>query len=196
MPPKKRKAPRAATRQRPAGHDSNDEESPARSAKRKRLPHSEDLASAINQDNESLPADANAGNADATGADGMEANQAGEGDTTGKKALDTGLPPIIDVREMMENMVKRVNPVALEGTNCTLKVATLCSGTEAPIFALNMILDALQAKGSGGVFKVEHKFSCEIEPYKQGFIRRNTPPGTLICRDVVEMAATAPAGKA
>jgi hypothetical protein len=126
----------------------------------------------------------------------LDGKQAGKADTTGKTGLDTSLPPIYDVREMMEDMVQRLDPAALQGTGCTLKVATLCSGTEAPLFALNMILDALQAKGSGGIFKVEHKFSCEIEPYKQGFISRNTPPGTLIFRDVVEIAAAAPAGKA
>lgn len=202
MPPQKRKASRAVTTQRPANQGSNDEEPPAPSTKRPRLLlRGETPASTIGQDAESLPADAASGNYDAAGTGGAEAgppggNRTGKADNSGKKGLDTSLPPIHDVREMMEDMVKCLDPAALKQTHCKLEVGTLCSGTEAPIFALNMILDALQAKGSDGVYEVEHKFSCEIEPYKQGFIHRNTPPGTLIFRNVVEMAAAARTGEA
>jgi len=34
----------------------------------------------------------------------------------------------------------------------------------------------------------EHLYSCEIEPFKQAFIRRNVDSSTIIFRDVVEMA--------
>ncbi|KAK4042658.1 hypothetical protein C8A01DRAFT_13781 [Parachaetomium inaequale] len=98
---------------------------------------------------------------------------------------------------MFEDMVARLDPIALKESPITLNVATLCSGTEAPIFGLNLIQDALEANGYGAGFEFEHLFSCEIEPFKQGFIRRNLPPGTLIFRDVVELASAAgSAGKA
>ncbi|KAK4244108.1 hypothetical protein C7999DRAFT_17603 [Corynascus novoguineensis] len=97
---------------------------------------------------------------------------------------------------MFEDMVARLNPIDLKGASIRLNVATLCSGTEAPIFALDLIRDALVTQGFGVEFELNHLFSCEIEPFKQGFIRRNLPPGTLIFRDVVELASTALTGKA
>ncbi|SPQ26641.1 974c9426-7b5b-4dd5-b544-610f3acf48df [Thermothielavioides terrestris] len=103
--------------------------------------------------------------------------------------IDTSLPPMSDVREMFEDMVSRLGPGALQSNPVKLNVATLCSGTDAPIFALNLIQDAMQALGFGAGFEFEHLFSCEIEPFKQGFIRRNLPHGTLIFRDVVELAS-------
>ncbi|KAH6842581.1 hypothetical protein B0I37DRAFT_393104 [Chaetomium sp. MPI-CAGE-AT-0009] len=96
----------------------------------------------------------------------------------------------------MEDMVGRLNPTALKEIHFRLNVATLCSGTEAPIFGLDLIHDALLAKGSGPSFDMKHLFSCEIEPYKQGFISRNLPPDTLIFRDVVELATEGLTGKA
>ncbi|KAH6617255.1 hypothetical protein F5144DRAFT_498768 [Chaetomium tenue] len=97
---------------------------------------------------------------------------------------------------MMEDMVKRLRLVALQKSHFMLKVATLCSGTEAPIFALNMALQHLKAINPHGVYEVEHIFSSEIEPFKQGFIYRNIPPGILLFRDAVEMATAASNGEA
>ncbi|AEO59218.1 hypothetical protein MYCTH_2307313 [Thermothelomyces thermophilus ATCC 42464] len=97
---------------------------------------------------------------------------------------------------MFEDMVARVEPVSLKESPVRLNVATLCSGTDAPIFALSLIQEALVTHGFGAGFEFQHLFSCEIEPFKQGFIRRNLPPGTLIFRDVVELASTALTGKA
>ncbi|EAQ84686.1 hypothetical protein CHGG_08700 [Chaetomium globosum CBS 148.51] len=96
----------------------------------------------------------------------------------------------------MEDMVKRFGPVALQKSQFKLKVATLCSGTEAPIFALNMLLQYFKAINPHGVYEVEHIFSCEIEPFKQGFIYRNIPPGIILFRDAGEMATAAPNGEA
>ncbi|KAL2198168.1 hypothetical protein P885DRAFT_34567 [Corynascus similis CBS 632.67] len=97
---------------------------------------------------------------------------------------------------MFEDMIARINPIDLKGASIRLNVATLCSGTDAPIFALDLVRDALVTQGFGVELELNHLFSCEIEPFKQGFIRRNLPPGTLIFRDVVELASTAPTGKA
>ncbi|KAK4126664.1 hypothetical protein N657DRAFT_170818 [Parathielavia appendiculata] len=115
---------------------------------------------------------------------------------TKQRAINTNLPPVSDPREMFVEMIKRLDPATLKEYPLKLKVATICSGTDAPIFALHLILDALETAGFGPGFDLKHVFSCEIEPYKQGFIRRNLPPGTLIFRDVIELASVSPDGKA
>jgi hypothetical protein len=156
------------------------------------------LAASDGEDIESSPADADSGSTGAN--DAMDADPSAGGDAGGnsdkksKGGIDFSLPPISDVREMFKDMVARLGPVALKESPITLKVATLCSGTEAPIFGLNLIQDALEANRLGAGFEFEHLFSCEIEPFKQGFIRRNLPPGTLIFRDVVELASAAGSG--
>lgn len=110
--------------------------------------------------------------------------------------IDNGLRPIWDVREMFEDMVNNLKPTKLAERPIKLNIATLCSGTDAPIFALDMLQDAMQVLGFGTPFDFKHLLSCEIEPFKQGFIRRNLAPDTLIFRDVVELAMASPKGKA
>lgn len=105
--------------------------------------------------------------------------------------IDYSLPPISDVREMFADMVQRLGPKAVTERAVDLNVATLCSGTEAPIFALRMIREAMEAMSPDATLEFKHLFSCEIEPFKQGFIRRNLPEETLIFRDVVELAIIA-----
>lgn len=84
-------------------------------------------------------------------------------------------------------MVTRV-PIVGKKT-IRLRVATVCSGTDAPLIALGLLDDAFVTMGQGQKFVVDHVFSCEIEPFKQGFIRRNVESGVLIFRDVVELAS-------
>jgi hypothetical protein len=83
-----------------------------------------------------------------------------------------------------------------------LRVATMCSGTESPILALDMIQNAIrdaiaqsdeecwsawrQSTADGPWFPVEHVFSCEIEPFKQAYIERNFHP-PLLFRDIREL---------
>jgi hypothetical protein len=111
-------------------------------------------------------------------------------DSRPKADLDKDSPPISNIRDMFEDMVKQDKFVALRGQPVKLKVATLCSGTDAPIFALRMIQDAMQVAGFGMALEFDHLFSCEIEPEKQGFIRRNLGADTLIFRDVFELATS------
>lgn len=66
-----------------------------------------------------------------------------------------------------------------------LRVATMCSGTEAPIIALQKISKAL-LEDHQREFKFESVFSCEIEPFKQAYIERNFKPPILF-RDVCEL---------
>ena len=68
--------------------------------------------------------------------------------------------------------------------NMRLFIATMCSGTESPIFALNMIASELLDRGVK--FKYKHVFSAEIEPFKEQFIERNCHPPTLY-RDITEL---------
>ena len=84
-----------------------------------------------------------------------------------------------------------------------LQVATMCSGTESPILALNMICEGIKLSSvapftillmllligltSRGVeFQIEHMFSAEIEPFKQAYIERNFRPPILF-RDIEEL---------
>lgn len=66
-----------------------------------------------------------------------------------------------------------------------LRIATMCSGTESPILALNLISEALKARGH--IFEFDHQFSAEIVPYKQAYIERNFSP-PIIFRDIKELS--------
>lgn len=59
------------------------------------------------------------------------------------------------------------------------------SGTESPLLALQLISRAIKEK-LGVQIKIEHVFSCEIEPFKQAYIERNFAPPILF-RDVCEL---------
>ena len=113
---------------------------------------------------------------------------------TGASKKETGLdsvkPPMSQVHDMFQDLLKRLKLDSLvgNGTPVFLNVATLCSGTDAPIFGLQQIQDAGRLLGLGDLVHFDHLYSCEIEPYKQGFLRRNMKNGTIIFRDVVEMA--------
>lgn len=86
-----------------------------------------------------------------------------------------------------------------------IRVATMCSGTESPILALDMLQKSIQefalvnkidyekkhninvcSDGQTNVLELEHVFSCEIEPYKQAYIERNFSPPILF-RDIREL---------
>jgi hypothetical protein len=44
------------------------------------------------------------------------------------------------------------------------------------------------ALGKGKALSVEHRYSCEIEAYKQRFISRNACPTGPIFQNVIQMA--------
>jgi len=133
------------------------------------------------------------------------------------------LPILSDPAAMFDDMVH--NSLCNNGTNVnalkpllqtlhgrSLKIATMCSGTESPVLALDMIKDAmdevcqhynLTIKDVDGqdvapTIQLEHVFSCEIEPFKQAYIQRNFQPKRLF-RDIRELgndqAHTAYGGK-
>jgi hypothetical protein len=83
---------------------------------------------------------------------------------------------------------------ANEGVEVT--IGTMCSGTDAPIFGLEELLRVFPSLRSGDDGNQEPKFlvfkhvmSCEIERYKQAFIRNNVRPDGPIFRDITEIAA-------
>jgi hypothetical protein len=136
------------------------------------------------------------------------------------------LEVISDIQHMFDDMIAR-NIVPSPDTpgripalisllqklhNRPLRVATMCSGTESPILALDMLQNAIrdavrqhpsiipipwssvESSSSSNttdipyekLFQVEHVFSCEIEPYKQAYIERNFHP-PLLFRDIREL---------
>jgi hypothetical protein len=111
------------------------------------------------------------------------------------------LPVLTKPQEMFDEMVAQAEArastkgSALEGHSLAelaqrlegrkLRVATMCSGTESPVLALDMISKSL-FKQCGVQLEMDHVFSCEIEPFKQAYIERNFAPPTLF-RDIREL---------
>ncbi|KAJ5988617.1 C-5 cytosine methyltransferase [Penicillium waksmanii] len=87
-----------------------------------------------------------------------------------------------------------------------LRVATVCSGTESPLLAMNMVKKgeyqvtlqnimhivlttlaaALEKLQTGLDLEFEHVFSCEIVAYRQAYIERTCRP-PLLFRDIKEL---------
>ncbi|KIY49972.1 hypothetical protein FISHEDRAFT_40207 [Fistulina hepatica ATCC 64428] len=100
----------------------------------------------------------------------------------------TSLPPINDIPAIFTDLVSRIPPikgVAEHIAGRKLRVATMCSGTESPLLALEMIQHSIEEL-HGVQLSIEHVFSCEIEPFKQAYIERNFQPPILF-RDVCEL---------
>ena len=103
-------------------------------------------------------------------------------------ADDMKLAPLSTMPEIFRDIVRR-NPelknVAEAFKGRKFRVATMCSGTESPLLALQLICEAMKDI-LGADLEVEHVFSCEIEPFKQAYIERNFHPPILF-RDVTEL---------
>ncbi|ORY13595.1 hypothetical protein BCR34DRAFT_648635 [Clohesyomyces aquaticus] len=106
-----------------------------------------------------------------------------------KLTWDFSNPPLNTIEEIFADLTAnamelglRVSLKKLNGS--PIRVATMFSGTESPIIALEMIANTLE-EGGAPAFKVEHLFSAEINPVKQGYIERNFAPPILF-RDVRE----------
>ena len=67
-----------------------------------------------------------------------------------------------------------------------LRIATVCSGTDAPILALEQLLLVLNNDKNEKI-QMEHVFSCENSKFKRDFIEETTNP-SLIFNDVVGLA--------
>lgn len=105
--------------------------------------------------------------------------------------LDPTEPPISDVHEIFHSIVGRAQelgfiPTEILGKGVDLRVFTMCSGTEAPIIAMDMI-NKSQRLLKLDTLNFRHLGSAEIEPEKQAFIERNFRPPVLF-RDVTEFS--------
>ena len=88
---------------------------------------------------------------------------------------------------MFTDMVKKLPELKdfIKALGRPLRVATMCSGTESPLLALDKIAAATESV-YGSKLGVDHVFSCEIEPFKQAYIERNFAPPILF-RDIREL---------
>lgn len=112
------------------------------------------------------------------------------------KGLDRGTSAVVSITEMFEALLIKAKETNFPATKqlfssnpIHLVVATVCSGTEAPLTALSLFKDAARNLFIDQILTYEHQFSCEIEPFKQAFIRRNHGP-PIIFRNVVELGAS------
>lgn len=98
------------------------------------------------------------------------------------------LPPINEIPAIFDDLVShipKIKDVAEHVRGRKLRVATMCSGTESPLLALELMQKSIY-KQHGVNLDIEHVFSCEIEPFKQAYIERNFQP-PLLFRDVCEL---------
>ena len=118
-------------------------------------------------------------------------------------AFKTGVheeyPPMHEINDIFDDMTAKGIKLGLRdaveylGTN-KLKVATMCSGTESPLLALELISESLR-KDFGLALELEHLFSAEIVPFKQAYIERNFSP-PIIFRDIRELIGSTEATSA
>jgi hypothetical protein len=106
------------------------------------------------------------------------------------KGLDLNLPPLDNIGEITDDMASKAIelglPQALQGLgDRSINVATMCSGTESPLLFLQMLSEALDARGEAPL-RVKHHFSAEIDATKQAYIERNFHPPILF-RDVRQL---------
>ncbi|KAH7915282.1 hypothetical protein BJ138DRAFT_1122797 [Hygrophoropsis aurantiaca] len=107
---------------------------------------------------------------------------------TDSKVDSSDLPPIHDIPAMFSDLVGRIpeiKDVAERVNGRKLRVATMCSGTESPLLALDLICQVLREEHDV-TLDIDHVFSCEITPFKQAYIERNFQP-PLLFRDVCEL---------
>ena len=106
------------------------------------------------------------------------------------KGLDTSLPPLYQIDDIFADITKKAVKLDLEKVlehlgNRPLRIATMCSGTESPLLAVQKIQASLESLSSKKL-NIEHVFSAEIVPFKQAYIERNFKP-PIIFRDILEL---------
>lgn len=106
------------------------------------------------------------------------------------KGIDLNLPPMNNILSISEDMASKAIGLGLcdalrKLAGRPMNVATMCSGTESPLLFLQLLSDALVAKGEPSL-NVRHQFSAEIDATKQAYIERNFHPPILF-RDVRQL---------
>ncbi|KAA8650448.1 putative SNF2 family helicase [Aspergillus tanneri] len=112
------------------------------------------------------------------------------GPKTLRTQLALGLPPMYKLSDIYHSITSRALELGLDDVlshlgSRQLRVVTVCSGTESPLLALEMVQENLR-KHFGKNFEFRHLFSAEIVPFKQAYIERNFHP-RFIFRDVGEL---------
>jgi site-specific DNA-cytosine methylase/SNF2 family DNA or RNA helicase len=105
------------------------------------------------------------------------------------KGIHTSLPPLDNIYPIFADMAAKAldlgfNDVLSSLGNRPINIATMCSGTESPLIALDLFSKGLVAQGKAPL-RINHQFSAEIDVLKQGYIERNFQPRRLF-RDVRE----------
>ncbi|ETS81597.1 hypothetical protein PFICI_06599 [Pestalotiopsis fici W106-1] len=112
--------------------------------------------------------------------------------------LNTNLREIYNAEDAFRDLMRRallpepgqgplpsLRDIALAG-GFRLNVGTMCSGTDAPIFALKMLQNEFYAMTGMELFRYKQQYAVEIDPYKQAYLRRNTDADVF--RDVRDFA--------
>ncbi|RYO73980.1 hypothetical protein DL766_008388 [Monosporascus sp. MC13-8B] len=126
-------------------------------------------------------------------AEGQIDDESGDGQSEGN-GLDRTKPPIVNVEEAFRDIVENVanqplNDLVAAG-GFKIRVATMCSGTDSPIFALELIKSAYAGiNPTQTLLEIKHAFSVEYIPWKAAFIRRNTD--TIVFGDVRDFGGQA-----
>ncbi|KAK5168996.1 uncharacterized protein LTR77_006305 [Saxophila tyrrhenica] len=105
------------------------------------------------------------------------------------KGLDYSLPPIHQIGHIFQDMTSKALGLGLAEAikhrqGRPLRIATMCSGTEAPVLAFKMMQEALKPYDLD--LNMVHLFSAEIVPFKQAYIEKNFSP-PIIFRDITEL---------
>lgn len=104
---------------------------------------------------------------------------------------DLTLKPLSNLRDIIQDLLESAKKGGLHhfvdsNKKYYIRVGTLCSGTDAPLHVLNLF-GMLKNVDGDHVFTTINKFACEIEPFKQGFLLRNSKP-ELLFRDATDFA--------
>ncbi|CAA9957087.1 DNA repair protein rad8 [Pyrenophora teres f. maculata] len=112
------------------------------------------------------------------------------------KGIDLSLKPLSNIEDCMSDMTIKALKLGLPEAlghlkGRPIKVATMCSGTESPLLALDEICKALRAANNSPPL-IQQEFSAEIEVFKQAFIERNFHPKILFrdVRDFIRESST------
>ena len=105
--------------------------------------------------------------------------------------FDPSLEPLATLGEFVGDMAQRARSLGLAEAiqslqSRKLRIATMCSGTDAPIIAFQRLVKHLQDT-FGESLDFEHVFSAEIDVNKAAFIRRNAGI-SLIFTDIRQVA--------
>ncbi|RAL15255.1 putative SNF2 family helicase [Aspergillus homomorphus CBS 101889] len=107
-----------------------------------------------------------------------------------KAQVAWNLPPMHKLSDIFRSITQRAMDLGLDkylthvGLR-PLRVVTVCSGTESPLLALELLQENLK-RFHNKDFAFDHLFSAEIVPFKQAYIERNFHP-RLLFRDVRDL---------